>query len=69
MSTVVSVRAGEHRYFLAAAVVLAFLVLWAFGFEYRDLLHPSQIILVVQVHGLLMFTWVGLFLTQVTFVV
>jgi hypothetical protein len=36
-------RAGEHRYFLAAALVLTFLVLWAFSFEYRDLLHPTSI--------------------------
>lgn len=64
-----SVRAAEHRYFLAAAVVLTFLVLWAFSFEYRDLLHPSQFTVLVQVHGLVMFAWVGLFLTQVVLIV
>ena len=64
-----SARAGEHRYFLAAAIVLTFLVLWAFGFEYRDLMHPSQFTVLVQVHGLVMFAWVGLFLTQVALIV
>ena len=64
-----SVRGGEHRYFLAAAVVLTLLVLWAFSFEYRDLIHPGQFTLLVQVHGLVMFTWVGLFLTQVALIV
>jgi len=62
-------RAGEHRYFLAAAVVVTALVLWAFGFEYRDLIHPSRFTLLVQVHGLVMFTWVGLFLTQAALIV
>ena len=72
MSTVMSARSArtdEHRYFLAAAVVLTFLVLWAFSFEYRDLMHPSQFTVLVQVHGLVMFTWVGLFLTQVALIV
>lgn len=69
MSTVMSARAGEHRYFLAAAIVLTFLVLWAFGFEYRDLMHPSQFTVLVQVHALVMFAWVGLFLTQVALIV
>lgn len=69
VSTVMSARAGEHRYFLAAAIVLTFLVLWAFGFEYRDLMHPSQFTVLVQVHGLVMFAWVGLFLTQVALIV
>jgi len=57
-------RANEHRYFLGAALVLTSLVLWAFSFEYRDLIHPSQFTVLVQVHGLVMFAWVGLFLTQ-----
>lgn len=61
--------ASEHRYFLAAALVLTALVLWAFGFEYRDLMHPSQFTVLVQVHGLVMFAWVGLFLTQVALIV
>ena len=72
MSTVMSARsvpADEHRYFLAAAVVLTFLVLWAFSFEYRDLMHPSRFTVLVQVHGLVMLTWVGLFLTQVALIV
>jgi hypothetical protein len=64
-----SAPAQEHRYFLAAAIVLTFLVLWAFSFEYRDLIHPSQFTVLVQVHGLVMFTWVGLFLTQVALIV
>lgn len=59
----------EHRYFLGAAVVLTFLVLWGFSFEYRDLIHPSQFTVLVQVHGLVMFAWVGLFLTQVALIV
>ncbi|MGH8180697.1 MAG: hypothetical protein ACRETR_06935 [Steroidobacteraceae bacterium] len=54
-----SARADEHRYFLAAAVVVASLVLWAFSFEYRDLMHPGQFTVLVQMHGLVMFTWVG----------
>ena len=62
-------RAGEHRYFLAAAIVLTFLVFGAFSFEYRDLMHPSQFTMLVQVHGLIMFAWVGLFLAQVTLIV
>jgi hypothetical protein len=53
---------------MAAAAVLTFLVLWAFGFEYRDLMHPGQFTMLVQVHGLVMFTWVGLFLTQVALI-
>jgi hypothetical protein len=78
MSTVISARtaraagaarANEHRYFLGAAVLLTFLVLWAFGFEYRDLMHPSQFTVLVRVHGLVMFAWVGLFLTQVALIV
>jgi hypothetical protein len=75
MSTVMSARAvrsaraDEHRYFLGAALILTFLVLWAFGFEYRDLMHPSQFTVLVQVHGLVMFAWVGLFLTQVALIV
>ena len=75
MSTVMSARPArasrvhEHRYFLGAAVALTFLVLWAFSFEYRDLMHPSQFTVLVQVHGLVMFTWVGLFLTQVVLIV
>lgn len=75
MSTVMSARsarsarADEHRYFLGAAVVLTFLVLWAFGFEYRDLMHPSQFTVLVRLHGLVMFAWVGLFLTQVALIV
>ena len=75
MSTVMSARPAraarmhEHRYFLGAAVILTFLVLWAFSFEYRDLMHPSQFTVLVQVHGLVMFTWVGLFLTQVALIV
>lgn len=69
MSTVMSARADEHRYFLGAAVVLTFLVLYAFSFEYRDLMHPSQFTVLVQVHGLVMFAWVGLFLTQVALIV
>ena len=64
MSTVMLARADEHRYFLAAAVVLTLLVIWAFSFEYRDLVHPSPFSVLVQVHGLVMFAWVGLFLTQ-----
>lgn len=64
-----SLRAQEHRYFLAAAAVLTFLVLWAFSFEYRDLMHPGQFTVLVQVHGLVMFAWVGLFLTQVALIV
>lgn len=71
MSTVMSARsarADEHRYFLAAAVVLTLLVLWAFSFEYRDLMHPGQFTVLVQMHGLVMFTWVGLFLTQVALI-
>jgi hypothetical protein len=69
VSSVMSARADEHRYFLAAAVVLTLLVLWAFSFEYRDLIHPGQFTVLVQVHGLVMFAWVGLFLTQVALVV
>jgi len=75
VSTVMSARparaapAHEHPYFLGAACVLTFLVLWAFSFEYRDLLHPRQFTVLVQVHGLVMFTWVGLFLTQVVLIV
>lgn len=69
MNTVVSVRANEHRYFLTAAVALSALVVWAFSFEYRDLIHPGQFTLLVQLHGLVMFTWVGLFLTQVALIV
>lgn len=71
MSTVMSARsarADEHRYFLAAAVVLTFLVFWAFSFEYRDRVHPGQFTVLVQVHGLVMFAWVGLFLTQVALI-
>jgi hypothetical protein len=68
VSTVISARSSEHRYFLAAAVLLTALVLWAFSFEYRDLIHPGQFSLLVQVHGLVMFTWVGIFLTQVTLI-
>lgn len=74
MSTVMSARSAratrehEHRYFLGAAVILTFLVLWAFSFEYRDLMHPSQFTVLVQVHGLVMFAWVGLFLTQVALI-
>lgn len=68
MSTVMSARTGEHRYFLGAALVLTFLVLWAFSFEYRDLMHPSQFTLLVQVHGLVMFAWVGLFFAQVALI-
>src|SRR5487761_263928 len=64
-----SARTGEHRYFLGAALVLTFLVLWAFSFEYRDLMHPSQFTVLVQVHGLVMFAWVGLFLTQAALIV
>jgi hypothetical protein len=64
-----SAHADEHRYFLAAAAALTFLVLWAFSFEYRDLMHPSQFTVLVRVHGLVMFTWVGLFLTQVALIV
>jgi hypothetical protein len=64
-----SARTGEHRYFLGAALVLTSLVLWAFSFEYRDLMHPSQFTVLVQMHGLVMFAWVGLFLTQVAFIV
>lgn len=69
MNSVISARANEHRYFLAAAVVLTALVTWAFSFEYRDLIHPGQFTLLVQMHGLVMFTWVGLFLTQVALIV
>lgn len=69
MNTVISVRANEHRYFLSVSVILTALVIWAFSFEYQDLIHPSRFSLLVLVHGLVMFTWVGLFLTQVTFVV
>ncbi|HEX5458592.1 MAG TPA: hypothetical protein VFX20_01340 [Steroidobacteraceae bacterium] len=72
MSTVVSARsarADEHRYFLGAALVVTSVVLWAFSFEYRDLVHPSQFTVLVQVHGLVMFTWVGLFLTQMALIV
>lgn len=65
---VIASRTGEHRYFLAAAAVLTFLVLWAFGFEYRDLIHPSHFTVLVQLHGLVMFAWVGLFLTQATLI-
>ena len=61
--------ASEHRYFLAAALVLTALVFSAFAFEYRDLMHPSQFTVLVQMHGLVMFAWVGLFLTQVALVV
>jgi hypothetical protein len=50
-------------------VILTALVIWAFSFESQDLIHPSRFSLLVLVHGLVMFTWVGLFLTQVTFVV
>ena len=49
--------------------MLTFLVLWAFSFEYRDLMHPSQFTVLVKVHGLVMFAWVGLFLTQVALIV
>lgn len=42
MNTVISVRANEHRYFLAVAVILTAIVIWAFSFEYRDLIHPSR---------------------------
>jgi hypothetical protein len=69
VNTVISVRANEHRYFLAAAVILTALVIWAFSFKYPDLMHPSRFSLLVLVHGLVMFTWVGLFLTQVVFLV
>lgn len=69
MSTVMSARTGEHRYFLGATLVLTFLVLWAFSFEYRDLMHPSRFTVLVQVHGLVMFAWVGLFLSQVALIV
>lgn len=68
MSAVITDRTDEHRYFLAAAVVLTLLVLWAFGFEYRDLAHPSHFTILVQLHGLVMFAWVGLFLTQVALI-
>jgi uncharacterized membrane protein len=64
-----SARTNEHRYFLAAAALLAVLVISAFGFEYRDLIHPSQFTVLVQVHGLVMFAWIGLFLAQVALIV
>jgi hypothetical protein len=69
VSSVMSARTAEHRYFLAAAVLLTVLVISAFGFEYRDLIHPSQFTVLVQVHGLVMFAWVGLFLAQVALIV
>jgi hypothetical protein len=64
-----STRTDEHRYFLAAAVLLTVLVISAFGFEYRDLIHLSQFTVLVQVHALVMFAWVGLFLAQVALIV
>ncbi|MGH8201098.1 MAG: hypothetical protein ACREVO_12195 [Steroidobacteraceae bacterium] len=68
MSTVLPAPTDEHRHFLGAALALTFLVLWAFSFEYRDLMHPGQFTVLVQVHGLVMFAWVGLFLAQVALI-
>ncbi|HJS90247.1 MAG TPA: hypothetical protein VJ738_09810 [Steroidobacteraceae bacterium] len=57
--------ADEHSYFLAAAAVVAAVVIGGFAFEYDQLAHPAQFSALVQAHGLVMFGWIGLFLTQV----
>jgi len=58
--------ASEHRYFSAAAYTVAIIVLAGFIplYTIRILRHDPNLILLVHAHGLVMASWIALFLTQ-----
>jgi hypothetical protein len=56
--------AFERRYFVAAAIGIIFVVLIGFSVDLPLLPHLGSLSLLVQVHGIVMLTWIALFFTQ-----
>ena len=66
MNTVVKPArtAFEHRYFVAAAIGIIVVVLAGFSVDLPLVPHLGSLSVLVQVHGIVMLTWIALFFTQ-----
>jgi hypothetical protein len=59
---------GEHRYYVLAAVGVIAVVLVGFSIDIDLLSDPSRLSVLVRLHGLVMFSWIGLFFGQTVLV-
>lgn len=55
---------GEHRFYVATAIGVIIVVLAGFSIDLPLLSHPDRMSVLVRVHGMIMMTWIALFLAQ-----
>lgn len=68
MSTVVARLAAERRFYVAAAIGIVVVVLAGFSIDLDLLRDMSSLSALVRLHGVVMFAWIALFLTQTVLV-
>jgi len=61
-------RAGEHRYYVAAAIGVIVVVLAGFSIDVPLLSHLGSLSVLVRVHAMIMLIWIALFFVQVLLV-
>lgn len=59
---------GEHDFYVAAAIGVIIVVLAGFSIDADLLSNPSRVSVLVQLHGVVMLTWIALFFTQTVLV-
>ena len=66
MNTIAPLRraAGEHRYYVAAAIGVIVVVLAGFSIDIPLISHLGSLSVLVRLHGLIMLGWIALFFTQ-----
>ncbi|HLJ39397.1 MAG TPA: hypothetical protein VKT54_13415 [Steroidobacteraceae bacterium] len=68
MNTVAARFAAERRFYLAAAIGIVIVVLAGFSIDLDLLSDMSSLSALVRLHGLVMFGWIALFVTQTVLV-
>lgn len=68
MNTVVARFAAERRFYVGAAISIVIVVLAGFSIDVDLLRDMSSLSALVRVHGLVMFGWIALFVTQTVLV-
>ena len=64
MNTVAARFAAERRFYVGAAIGIVIVVLAGFSIDIDLLRDMSGLSALVRVHGLVMFGWIALFVTQ-----